>query len=93
MSWSEIAVIVTTILGGGGWIRFIAEKKKTSADARKTEIDSSVIINKQWQELFENYKKETQEELQILRRRIEHLESELEKEKKRVKELENGAAN
>ena len=47
MSWSAFGVIEKTFLGGGGWIRFIAKKKKTSEMHEKPKIDSSVIINKQ----------------------------------------------
>lgn len=91
MSITEIAAILGglgTVLGGGGWIRYFSERKKNDAEAERTEIDASVIINQQWQALFDKYKMETEYQISQLRDRIETLERELEKEKARVKELE-----
>ena len=80
-------VIITTVLGGGGWIRFIAERNKTKADAQQTVVDSSSAINKEWEKLFDKYKKETDEEIEKLRKRVEHLQQELESERETVRKL------
>lgn len=93
MDIKDIALIATSLLGGGGWLRFVFERKKNYAEAEQIETDIGRVINSEWQKLFEQYKQHTHEEIDKLRKRVEHLENELERERERVKQLEDGHNN